>query len=276
MELHDQHVHSHHSVDSETPPAHSVRAAIEAGLAGLTFAEHFDTHPDDWPTCRYDDGPYTEEIDTLRAEFADRIAVGKGIEICYQPARWGLVLDFLADHRFDMVMLSVHWTPTGPIHEPAWWDQFVSIRRACNAYFRTVLDAVDAAVRLREQGVRVFDVLGHMDLVKRYAHLFRGAESIPLDIGLIEEICVRCVAADLVPEVNTSTIRQHGLGPMPAADIIERYTAAGGTAMPLGSDAHRAEHVGAGLDEAADLLRSCGIAETVVFSGRTGRVVPLD
>ena len=48
MDLYDQHVHSRHSFDSHSEPAACVESAIERGLSGITFTEHFDTHPGDW------------------------------------------------------------------------------------------------------------------------------------------------------------------------------------------------------------------------------------
>ena len=63
MKFYDQHVHSRHSYDSQTDPAEDVEAAVARGLSGLTFAEHFDTHPDDWEECCYDDAAYSTAIE---------------------------------------------------------------------------------------------------------------------------------------------------------------------------------------------------------------------
>jgi len=119
--LYDQHLHSRHSFDSTADPAENVEAAIERGLAGLTFTEHFDTHPNDRFECVYDDELYTQTIRHLRAEYGSQIFIGKGIEICYQPAQMDYLLKFLSRHRFDLVMLSVHYFPDGALHKPEDW-----------------------------------------------------------------------------------------------------------------------------------------------------------
>ncbi|HEB61379.1 MAG TPA: hypothetical protein ENJ06_06090, partial [Phycisphaeraceae bacterium] len=214
--LYDQHLHSFHSIDSETPPAENVKAALGAGLGGLVFTEHFDSHPDEWDTCRYDDDIYSRDIAELRSLFQDQIFIGKGIEICYQPSRWEFILEHLSAHTFDLVILSVHWSETGPIQYRQWWEQFPTVHDAADEYLRTVLKAVSDAERAAgELGRRVFDVLGHLDLVKRYALFIAGTEDVQVDPVLLDDILLTCIQADLTPEVNTSLLRQGGSEPMP-------------------------------------------------------------
>lgn len=122
MKLYDQHLHSIHSFDSKADPAANVEEAIEQRLAGLTFTEHFDVHPDDWKTCTYDDKAYSETIAKLRARFGGEIFIGKGVEICFQPDHMGFILDFLGDHQFDMVMLSIHYFSGLPVHRKKSWE----------------------------------------------------------------------------------------------------------------------------------------------------------
>ena len=105
FELYDNHVHSNLSWDCDTEPRDNVLEAIHRGLAGLTFAEHFDTHPDEWEQCAYDDAAYSATIAALREEFGQQVFIGKGIEVCYQPDNMDFILDFLAGHQFDLVML---------------------------------------------------------------------------------------------------------------------------------------------------------------------------
>jgi hypothetical protein len=45
--------------------------------------------------------------------------------------------------------------------------------------------------------------------------------------------------------------------------------------MALGSDAHHVGDIGAGLDEAAQLARTCGIERLALFQGRRVQRIPL-
>lgn len=267
MDLYDQHVHSRHSFDSQADPAALVKTAIARGLTGVTFTEHFDTHPDDWKTCTYDDDAFTRTIEQLRAKFAGAIFVGKGIEVCCQPERMDFILDFLQSHEFDMVMLSVHYFGSQALHLRENWNG-LGPAEGTRLYLETVLEAVRLCEALHATHGRVFDVLAHLDFVKRYSQRFLGTYDVSRFGDLLDEILRTCIAADLVPEINTSTWRQQLGEPMPGADTIARYARLGGTAMSLGSDAHSPQDVGADFDRAVAMLRAAGIRHTPVFKKR--------
>ena len=245
-------------------------------MAGLTFTEHFDTHPDEWDNCVYDDAAYSDSIARLRDRFGQRIFIGKGIEVCYQPDNMGFILDFLARHEFDVVLLSVHWASGRQIGT---WDHWTGLDAftGTRIYLETVLQAVRHCRDLRERhSRRCFDVLGHLDLVKRYTNRFFGQLCVDQQQSLIDRILRACTEADLVPEVNTSTLRQGLAEPMPGPGTIRRYAALGGTALSIGSDAHLAGSVGAGFDETIKTFREAGITHLAIFEKRQPRLIPLD
>ncbi|MHC5108269.1 MAG: histidinol-phosphatase HisJ family protein [Planctomycetota bacterium] len=264
----DQHLHSRHSFDSATDPQENVESALKQGLAGLTFTEHYDVHPNDWKDCCYDESAVAATIENLRSTYGDRIFIGKGIEICYQPEKMGEVVSFLRDHPFDMIILSVHYFSGLAIHRKGNW-QGRSTEEVTRAYLYTVLDAVRWCRRLHEQSGQLFHVLGHLDLVKRYAMRWRDDYDAGFAAPLIDDILRTCLAAELVPEINTSGIRQKVGAPLPGPDVMKRYAELGGTAMSLGSDAHKAQDIGANFDVAAGMMRDSGITQTATF--RSGK-----
>lgn len=274
MPLYDQHLHSRHSFDSDADPAGNVRRAIDRGLAGLTFTEHFDMHPDDRPQCIYDHAAYTRTIERLRADFGHRIFIGQGIEVCYQPDHMDTILDLLDAHTFDVVILSVHYFPRGAVHGRDNWDG-MDPADGTRSYLESLRDAVRFCARLHRRRGRVFDVLGHLDLVKRYTMRFFHTCNVAPHADLIDDILTACLEADLVPEINTSSLRQGLDETMPGPDTVARYAALGGTAMSLGSDAHRCEDVGAGFDTAVAMLRDAGLTSAAVFERRSRRSVPV-
>ncbi len=267
MKLHDQHLHSRHSFDCKTDPRANVESAIARGLAGLTFTEHFDTHPDDWDLCVFNDRDYSATISRLREEFSGAIFIGKGIEICYQPERMDFVLNFLDKHQFDLVMLSVHYFCGVPVHQRDRWEG-VDAPTGTRRYLENVLSAARFCEELHRRRGRVFDVLGHLDMVKRYTQRFLGSYDVSPHEELIDHILSACLEAELTPEINTSSLRQGLDETMPNADAIKRYAALGGKAMSLGSDSHRAEDVGAGFDVACAMLRDAEIDAFATFRHR--------
>jgi histidinol-phosphatase (PHP family) len=274
MALFDQHLHTKYSDDSLAEPEANVLAAIERGLDGITFTDHFDTEPTEWPRCRYDYDRLHEAVLSLRATYGHRLFIGHGIEVCFQPARLDFILDYLASHAFDLVILSVHWFEGRALHHREHW-RGVDAYRGTQRYLETVLEAAKTAGALRRDGQRAFDVLGHIDLVKRYTRRYFDVVDVAPYRDLVDEILRAAIASDIVPEINMSTTRQ-GVGePAPAEWVIRRYAELGGTMMTLGSDAHTAEHIGAGLTEATEILRRNGITQQAVFRARRREAVPL-
>lgn len=273
MPYFDQHLHSWNSFDSQANPIDNCVAAVYSGLRGITFTEHFDTHPEDWKTCRYDEDRIKQHMSVLRERFGDRLFVGKGIEVCYQPHLMDGIESFLESTSFDMVMLSVHWAAGRPIHEEAGWKG--NWRSRTREYLNTVLEAVKMCQQLHESGQRPFDVLGHLDLAKRYSARYCGMYDIEAGEKIVDEILEACIAADLAIEVNTSTLRTGLDEPMPGQWVFEKYARMGGRRVTLGSDAHSPEDIGANFTDAARMLSVAGFTHYTVFRERRPSLEPL-
>lgn len=258
MPIHDQHLHSVHSFDSQASPDENVERAIALGLNGLTFTEHFDTHPDDAPTCIYDDTGYTATIARLREKYAGAIWIGKGVEVCYQPAQMEHIVDFLQRHEFDLVLVSIHYMQGRAVHIP---ENLAgkSCIELTRAYLHAVRDAMRDCARLHRLHGRLFDVLAHPDFIKRYTERFLGEVAVDECAAEWDDVFAAALEADTVPEINTSTLRQGLDAPMPSAFAVGRYAALGGAAMSIGSDAHRSSDVGAHFAVAASMLRDAGL-----------------
>ena len=261
-------------MDSEADPVENARQAVARGLVGLTFTDHFDTHPTEWAGCEYDYDAIAGIVDGLRREFGSKLFVGHGIEICYQPEQMERIFGCLDAHAFDVVILSVHWFGGLALHLREHWDG-LDAHRGTEAYLKAVLDAARFVRQLKERGRKPFDVLGHLDLVKRYTQRYFETFDIRSHGDLVDEILRTCLEADLVPEVNLSTLRQELPEPSPASWVVRRYAELGGEAMSVGSDAHRPEHVGVGVAEAAAMLKREGIRRLAVFKNRERHDVSL-
>jgi histidinol-phosphatase (PHP family) len=119
----------------------------------------------------------------------------------------------------------------------------------------------------------VFDVLGHLDVVKRYTLRFCGGYDVSPCRDVIDEILKTCLAADLTPEINTSSLRQGLSETMPNLDTVRRYAELGGTCLSLGSDSHRSEDIGRDFDRAVEMLKQAGIPNLAVFKNRERQLV---
>ena len=275
MKLYDQHVHSSNSVDADADPAEVIDQAIKMGLAGVTFTEHYDCHPIERPLCIYNYTRIADTVAALKERFAGQIDIGLGIEVCFQPDHMDQVLKHLDSCDFDLVLLSIHWFEGRALHYRDHWET-ISPQEATQSYLRTVLQAVQFALELNRRGRSPFQVLAHLDLVKRYTQRYFNYYDITPYRDLLDEILQTCILAGLVLELNCSTWRQSLAEPMPADWTIQRYAELGGQAMTIGSDAHHTPDVGTGLDRGVETMKEAGIQYQAVFMNRQRYDIPLN
>jgi histidinol-phosphatase (PHP family) len=177
------------------------------------------------------------------------------------------IVDFLDRHQFDLVLLSVHYFGGRPVHQRASWSG-IDAATGTREYLNQVREAARFCERLHRRRGPVFQVLGHLDVVKRYSLRFCGSYDVSPFSELIDEILLACLAADLVPEINTSSLRQGLAETMPNAATVARYAALGGTCVSIGSDAHRPEDIGKNFEQATGMLRAAGIRHLATYQSR--------
>jgi histidinol-phosphatase (PHP family) len=247
--------------------AGACEAALVAGLAEIAFADHADFEPSDDCYGYLKPQAYLEEIARCRAIYGESLTIRAGIEIGEPHVYNRETAAFLSAHRFDLVLGSLHWVE-GEL--ALMGDYFASrtLEDGLRAYFAELALLAESAD---------FDVLAHFDVVRRAAYMAFGLEEI--DYRPFEEI-IRRVLAHLVRrgrglEVNTSSLRRRMGGLHPGLQILRWYREEGGQIVTLGSDAHRADSVGASLDEAAAAVRAAGFGKLAVYEDRKPSWLPL-
>lgn len=104
--------------------------------------------------------------------------------------------------------------------------------------------------------------------MKRYAFNTHGNYDFNEYKETIEEVLNNIIKAGKGIEVNTSTLRGVVNETMPSIDILKMYYDLGGRIITVGSDAHKAEDVGAGIRESIEVLKSIGFKEIYKFENR--------
>jgi len=62
----------------------------------------------------------------------------------------------------------------------------------------------------------------------------------------------------------------------PDEGILRRYKELGGKLITIGSDAHYAEHLGAGIDKGYELALKCGFDKIALYQDRTPTLIPIE
>ena len=58
--------------------------------------------------------------------------------------------------------------------------------------------------------------------------------------------------------------------------VLRRYKELGGKLITIGSDAHFAEHLGAGIEQGYELALKCGFDKIAVYQDRTPTLIPIE
>ena len=125
---------------------------------------------------------------------------------------------------------------------------------AFSAYYEELLYCV--------KNFKQFNILGHIDLVKRYAK-----EQIDNDFhSILTEIFNIIIPEGKGIELNTSGVRYGLSNGMPSDDILKLYKQCGGEIITLGSDAHNPEDIAFQFRESLELLQSIGFKYISTFA----------
>lgn len=262
--MYDYHMHSDFSADCSTPMEKTVEAAIEKGLAEICFTEHVDyDYPD--PTIRFEpDLPsYNEKIQQMAEVYADRIRVKKGLELGLQPHLIEKYNDLMASETCDFVIFSMHATDRKDLHSGEFFNG-KTVDEAFAMYYEELLYCV--------KNFDDYNVLGHVDLVKRYTK-----EKATNDFHeIISEIFKEIIPKGRGIELNTSGFRYGLESGMPSADILKLYKDLGGEIMTLGSDSHVESTVAYRFPESLELLESLGFRYIASFEKQKPVFHPLE
>ena len=258
LPISDYHMHTPLCGHATGEPQAYARRAIEVGLKKIGFSDHAPlvSHNDRSITMDHSQLPiYHHMIESVRSEFEDDLEVIVGIEADFIPGYEELTRSMLSAYPYDYVIGSVHfiekWGFDDPIQMKEW-----------NA--RDVNDVYREYHRLLRKSAlsRLFDVLGHVDLVKKFD--FHPTVDITAEI---EENARVFKKTGVIVEVNSSGLRKPAKEIYPALHDLKIYCAKG-VPITFGSDAHDPHDVGRDFDKARDLALAAGYKEYVLLKGR--------
>jgi histidinol-phosphatase (PHP family) len=279
--LTDYHLHLRPDDGSATPaeyftPANAERyreAAGERGISELGVSEHIYRFSQALEVWRH---PFWErftrdDLDAYCGFVREQTDLRLGIEADFVPGAEDRLANLLDARDFDYVVGSVHFIREGAVDMDDFtvWDP-KDPRRSPESIWQRYFETVAASA-----ASGLFDIIAHPDLVKIWgpAH----PDRIPArDLRYFYEPAVEAFAeADVAVEISTAGLRKPVEEMYPAPAFLEMCLEAG-VPLALSSDAHRPEDVGAGYEQAVELLGELGVERLSVFEGRERRLETLD
>jgi len=268
--------HTHcYLCDGVGEPQHYVDQALKRGAKGLGFSSHAPVpFPNSWTMQAENLALYCQLIDELRQTRPQGLPVFLGLEIDYIPAVMSpqdvtfrsIGLDYIigAVHFVGANKAGVPWTVDGDPQSFARGLKEIyqgDIRTVVELYYTLVREMVETACP---------DVIAHLDLIKKNnpkEMYFSETES--WYKTAVFDTLETIAASGAILEVNTGGIVRKRTDTLyPSSWILEQSLA---LAIPitLSSDAHQPDHVTAGFEDAAGVLREVGF-ETLHILGTDG------
>ena len=243
-------------------------AAGEAGIGELGVSEHiyrFDESLEIWDNPLWREFA-SDDVDEYCAFVRDQTDLRLGIEADFVPGREDRVASFLEARDWDYVVGSIHFLgDAGALDEERFdiWGSGMGAEKIWTTYFTWLGE-------LARTGS--YDILAHPDLVKHWGVRRPAPEG---ELRRYYELAADGLAeSKIAVELSTAGLRKPVGELYPSREFLAMALDAG-CPVALSSDAHRPEDVGAGYDQALELLDSLGVTELAVFEGRRRRLVPI-
>ena len=258
--MYDFHIHSIFSDDCSTPLDSIPLKAWEKGLKGICITDHKDIdYPNPEVVFDYDYHGFSEAVKEEKLKFQGKLEIYKGIELGLQPCVREKNAQFLQGKEYDFIIGSIHAVKSKGLWKSNFLDDCTDHQGILN-YFGDMLACI--------ADTELYDVLGHLDGIKRY--LIQGEKSFLFSsyIDFIEAVLKRLIDSGKGIELNTSGVRYGLIHHHPSPEILTLYKKLGGDIITLGSDAHRPEDVGYEIRAAQCLLRQLNFKYYTIFKQR--------
>lgn len=253
----DYHIHTSFSCDAEATMEAMCRAAMEAGIPEIGFSDHYELAPEDPCANHFRADAWWRAFERCRESFQGSLTLRAGLEVG-EPHRFPRQVGrLLRDYPWDYCIGSLHWVDGRLVFDPQFFERPAA--ETYGAYFRELTQMVQDGE---------FDILGHMDIVKRYGFEAYGAYDPGPYESQIRDLLKKAAARDLAVEVNTATLRRSIQQTTPDRRLLRWFLEEGGRWVTLGSDAHAPELVGHGLGQAINQITSASFRDLARFDAR--------
>lgn len=256
----DYHIHSEFSDDSSANMANIVEEAIKKGCKKLCFTEHMEfNYPFEDLKFELDYAAYKREFEKIKSTYEKDIDLYMGVEIGIQDGEDEIqqTIKYTEEHDFDFIIASAHCLEGEDLYSMD--PNTENIDEFFAKYFREMLNVF--------KHYNDYDVVGHIDLIRRY---FLKARDHKLGESkeILKELLTHIIDNGKGIEINTGGLFYDSANINPTLDILKLYKELGGNIITIGSDSHVAERVMSNYSVGVAALKEAGFEYITTFSNR--------
>lgn len=257
MIIHDQHVHSYYSFDSDQPIKEYLLNAEQLGLSYFVLTDHCDlNYLNKKQDLFFDVAQQFNELEKLQQEFPN-IKVLKGIEIGFKPSEIERIEKIIKEHDFDLINFSLHESDNIDYY---FGEEFTKrgIDATLKLYFQRELEAV--------QSFNDYDVFCHLDYGFKTAYLVDNSTSVEKYEDYLVQIMKELIKNKKALEINIKV--QDVLPDTHTKYLLNLYKKLGGKLITLSSDAHDITKFHYDFDKYIKLIKESGFDYLTYFLNR--------
>jgi histidinol-phosphatase (PHP family) len=254
----DYHMHTPLCRHAQGSPSDYAAHAVEVGLSEIGFSDHSPMRQDnfdEWRMNRDQLGEYVEMVAKARADFPG-LTIRLALEVDFIPGHDDWIRELAAMHPWDYFIGSVHyvsddWEVDHPDKLSEWRNR--GTMEVWQVYFDRLTLAAES---------RMFDIIGHADLVKKFC-FYPDRDCTPL----FDRFLRAAARSGTAIELNTAGLRKDCREIYPSRHLL-RTAYERGVRITFGSDAHQPEEVGMDFNRAVELARAVGYTHWTRFADR--------
>lgn len=255
MIIHDQHVHSSFSADSNENIKNYLDVASKMSCSYFLTTEHFDLDLVDFHDSWIADYEgVKQELNKYKKDYPN-LTMLLGIEAGYKPNRLNDVIAKIESQDFDVVNLSIH---DGPDVDFYWYKYFNKYGEefVINMYFDIMIEATSSFTK--------YNVLSHIDYGFKTIYLHNPNKKISQYEDKIKQVFTNLIKNGKALEINTK-VQEAINDDNHTIYLLNLYKSLGGTRLTLSSDAHSSDRYCSSFDKYINMIKECGFDHLVYY-----------
>ncbi len=258
MIIHDQHVHSKYSMDSNQELEPYIKKAIALGCSYFVTTDHYDfdliEHHIDWMV---DYEALKKDLLMYQKKYP-MIQMLLGIEMGYRSDHLEDMNRQLKKENYDVVNLSIH----DNAYADFYWEKYFikyGVDELMNAYFDEMIEATATFFD--------YNVLSHIDYAFKTIYLMDNNYKISKYEEKIKKVMQNLIQNGKSFEINTK-VQEAIHDDHHTIYLLKLYKSLGGEKLTLSSDAHSVERYMSSFEHYQKLIKACGFDSLVYFIKR--------